>query len=101
MLLSSSFRVLTPTKPVNQLRFYAGSVAFLLLLVGTAVAYDFVTRSQDAASRKTERATRVAILDFGDSNLARLSSDNFSVKLKQQGLSILDRDQVRAAARGA
>jgi TonB family protein len=103
MLLSSSLSVFTPTKPGNKLRFYAGSVTLLLLsLVGTAVGQHFVAEQRDAVSQRIERPLTVAVLDFGDSTFGRLSSDKFSIKLKQQGgLSILDRDQVRAAARGA
>jgi len=44
----------------------------------------------------------VAILDFGDSALARLAADKLAFNLKRENSSaVLDRDQVRAAARGA
>lgn len=101
MLLSSSLTVLTPIKPGNKLRFYASVTLLLLSFVGSGGAHHLVSAQQDVASQ-SGRALAVAVLDFGDSTLARLASDKFSSRLKQQGgLSILDRDQVRAAARGA
>ena len=52
--------------------------------------------------QERSRAATVAVLDFGDSSLARLSAEKLSTNLRQQaGLVILDRDQVRAAAHGA
>jgi TonB family protein len=48
------------------------------------------------------RPVMLAVLDFGDSRLARLASDKFASNLKHEtGLTILDREQVRSAARGA
>jgi TonB family protein len=48
------------------------------------------------------RPVTLAVLDFGDSNLARLASDKLASNLKHEtGVIILDREQVRAAARGA
>jgi TonB family protein len=53
-------------------------------------------------SQERSRPATVAVLDFGDSTLARLATEKLSAKLRQQaGLVILDRDQVRAAAHGA
>jgi TonB family protein len=53
-------------------------------------------------SQERSRPATVAVLDFGDSTLARLAAEKFSANLRQQtGLVILDRDQVRAAAHGA
>ncbi|MDQ2977188.1 MAG: TonB family protein [Acidobacteriota bacterium] len=44
----------------------------------------------------------MAVLDFGDSNLGRLTAEEFSLNLKREtGLIVLDRDQARTAARGA
>jgi TonB family protein len=41
-------------------------------------------------------------LDFGDSTFARLASEKLAASLKREtSLTVLDRDQVRAAARGA
>lgn len=99
MFLSSSLIVVTPTKPGNKLSFYLSSVALLMLCLSTQC---FVFGQRDVASQRTERLPAVAVLDFGDSTLARFAADKFAIKLKQQGgLSLLDRDQVRAAARGA
>ena len=48
------------------------------------------------------RPFTLAVLDFGDSSLARLASERFASNLKHEtGVIILDREQVRAAARGA
>jgi TonB family protein len=76
-----------------------------LLLSLSLVAH--AQRSQSASlSTQVERATarpvRLAILDFGDSALARQASDTLAANLKNEAtLAIFDRDQVRAAARGA
>jgi TonB family protein len=44
----------------------------------------------------------VAVLDFGEAAFGRLASEKLAAGLKREvGLVILDRDQVRAAARGA
>jgi len=44
----------------------------------------------------------LAILDFGDSALGRLAAEKLASNLKQESsLSIMDRDQARAAARGS
>jgi TonB family protein len=52
--------------------------------------------------KERSRPATVAVLDFGESTLARLSAEKFSTNLRQQtGLIIPDRDQVRAAAHGA
>jgi TonB family protein len=48
------------------------------------------------------RPTTLAVLDFGDSGFARLASEKLAGGLKRETeLAVLDRDQVRAAARGA
>jgi TonB family protein len=52
--------------------------------------------------RPTERPLSLAILDFGDSALGRLAADKLAISLKPKtSVVVLDRDQVRAAARGA
>lgn len=57
---------------------------------------------QKGVERQTERPVAVAVLDFGDSNIGRLASEKLASNLKREtGLIVLDRDQVRAAARGA
>jgi TonB family protein len=48
------------------------------------------------------RPLTLAVLDFGESNIGRLAAEKLAANLKHDaGLIILDRDQVRAAARGA
>jgi TonB family protein len=48
------------------------------------------------------RPLSLAVLDFGDSSLARLAADRLAANFKREtGVVVLDRDQVRAAARGA
>src|SRR4030095_16733673 len=50
----------------------------------------------------TERPLTLAILDFGDSAIARLAADKLAANLKHEtSVMVFDRDQVRAAARGA
>lgn len=49
-----------------------------------------------------ERRLTLAILDFGDSSFGRLAADQLASNLKHEtNISVLDRDQVRAAARGS
>lgn len=57
---------------------------------------------KDVVQRSVERALSLAILDFGDSALARQAADKLAINFKHEtGVLVLDRDQVRAAARGA
>ena len=57
---------------------------------------------QKEVERRTERPASLAVLDFGDSTLARQAADTLAANLKHEpSLAILDRDQVRAAAGGA
>lgn len=57
---------------------------------------------QQKAEQKETRPITLAVLDFGDSSFARLASDKFATNLKHENsVIVLDRDQVRAAARGA
>jgi TonB family protein len=54
------------------------------------------------ANQTTERPLTVAVLDFGDSDTGRLAAEKLASNLKNQTeISVLDRDQVRAAASGA
>ena len=47
------------------------------------------------------RPLSLAVLDFGESPLAHLAADKLAVNFKREsGVVVLDRDQVRAAARG-
>ncbi len=52
-------------------------------------------------SQTGERPARLAVLDFGDSNLGRLASEKIASNLRRGTIVILDHEQVRAAARGA
>jgi TonB family protein len=57
---------------------------------------------KDVVPRNAERPLSLAILDFGNSAPARLAADKLAVNLKRESsVVVLDRDQVRAAARGA
>jgi len=54
------------------------------------------------SNQTTERPLTLAVLDFGDSNTGRLAAEKLASNLKNEAeISLLDRDQVRAAARGA
>jgi len=58
--------------------------------------------SVNASNQTIERPATLAVLDFGDSNIGRLASEKLALNLKHQtSVVILDRDQVRAATRGA
>ena len=81
------------------------SLAVLCLLV---IAFVGPVRSESSNfklnrnAQTPARPVTLAVLDFGDSRLARLASDKFASNFKHEtGLTILDREQVRAAARGA
>lgn len=72
-------------------------LTFLLPIQSQSTSFKPNTNDQTPA-----RPVTLAILDFGDSRLARLASDKFAANLKHEtGLTILDREQMRAAARGA
>lgn len=54
-----------------------------------------------ASAQTPERSVNLAVLDFGDSTLGRLTSEKLATNLKNEtGVLVLDRDQARAAARG-
>lgn len=54
------------------------------------------------ANQTIERPVTLAVLDFGDSNIGRGASEKLALNLKNEtSIVILDRDQVRAATRGA
>lgn len=54
------------------------------------------------SAKTPERPVTLAVLDFGSSAIGRLASEKVMANLKQEStLMILDRDQARAAARGA
>ncbi|HUS13386.1 MAG TPA: TonB family protein [Pyrinomonadaceae bacterium] len=76
-------------------------IALVLSLVAQAHRSQTSLLSQEV-QRATARPLTLAILDLGDSTVARQASDTLAANLKHEtGLTILDRDQVRAAARGA
>jgi TonB family protein len=55
-----------------------------------------------ASAQIPERAATLAVLDFGNSAIGRLTSQKLSANLKQEtGLVAVDHDQALAAARGA
>jgi TonB family protein len=57
---------------------------------------------QKEVIQTTERPITLAVLDFGDSGFGRLTADKLGSSLKHETtIGILDRDQVRAAGRGA
>ncbi len=54
-----------------------------------------------ANSQAAARPSTLAVLDLGNDRLGRLAADKLAASLKSQaGLTVLDRDQARAAARG-
>ena len=54
------------------------------------------------SARTPDRSVTLAVLDFGNSAIGRLTTEKLMANLKQERtLMILDRDQARAAARGA
>jgi TonB family protein len=70
-------------------------ILFLILLLLSAIPS--ITAVQTA-----ERCIKVAVLDFGDSNPGKLAPQKLAANLRASGeLNFLDRDQARAAARGA
>lgn len=69
----------------------------LLLLVSV-----FFSAHLSTAAQTPERPMTLAVLDFADSTIGRLASQQLIANLKQEtALLVMDRDQVRAAARGA
>lgn len=57
---------------------------------------------QQEVDQRINRPVTLAVLDFADSNLGLLAADKLASNLKREtGISVLYRDQVRAAARGA
>jgi TonB family protein len=88
-----------PSSSGRSIRFSSGALAAFRLLV---LALMYMSVHLTAAAQTADRPVTVALLDFGESSLGRLASDKLSANLKlETSLAILDRDQVRAAARGA
>jgi len=73
----------------------------LVFSVSAAPAFGDWGKGNEVNYRGAGRSLSLAILDFGDSALARLAADKLATNFKREsGLMVLDRDQVRAAARG-
>lgn len=69
------------------------------LAQGTRVRTGWLQKEVD---QKVERPLTLAVLDFADSTLGRQAADKLAANLKgETNTNVLDRDQVRAAARGA
>jgi TonB family protein len=86
----------TPRKLIN---FLPGVPAAIRLLV---LASLMLSLHLGVSAQTPERAVTVAVLDFGNADIGRLTSEKLRANLKQEtGLMILDGDQAHAAARGA
>jgi TonB family protein len=99
-----AFKLLIQTRASRNV--YACLVGLALMLSGFPVtAHQQRVRVgwlQKEIERPLVRPPTLAVLDFGDSAIARLASDKLAANLKREtSLFISDRDQVRAAARGA
>jgi TonB family protein len=79
-----------------------GSTFLSFPVSASAQAEHFRVRWLQQERQPIERRLTLAVLDFGDSSLGRLAADKLATSLKHEtNIVILDRDQVRAAARGA
>ena len=82
------------------LRFRSHCRARSLLSVLCVAA--FAVFQVDSQSQTAARPLSLAVVEFGDSNIGRLTAAKLAANLKQETtLTILDQDQVRVAARGA
>jgi TonB family protein len=91
-----------PTGPRVIIQRLAASCLLVLALIVPGRSQISNFRFVITSSGQTARPVTLAIFDFGDSNLARRASEKFASSLRYEtGIIILDRDQVRAAARGA
>jgi TonB family protein len=78
------------------------TVAFLASFSSVGLLFIVLSVSASAQAQMPSRPVCLAILDFGDSALGRLAADTLASNLKREpSLSIMDRDQARAAARGS
>jgi TonB family protein len=74
----------------------------ILLWLGCAISAAVSVTSAGAAQQSDNRQIAIAILDFGKTPTGRAASDRMALLLAgAKGISILDRDLVRVAARGA
>jgi TonB family protein len=101
---SKTPRLIIPSWVVRVVLFGLANLVLMLL------SFPVTGQPQDVARlgwlqttvRPTERPLSLAILDFGESALGRLAADKLAINLKREtSVVVLDRDQVRAAARGA
>src|SRR6266536_364870 len=72
---------------------------FRLSFLGTFLIA-LMPASSVVAQSPEHRAT-LAVVDFGESSIGRLAAETLSANLKSSELSIIDREQTRAATRGA
>jgi len=72
---------------------------FRLSFLGTFLIA-LMPASSVVAQSPEHRAT-LAVVDFGESSIGRLAAETLSASLKSSELSIIDREQTRAATRGA
>ncbi len=87
---------------ISRLSICAKAFRFACLNIGLALVCVSLFVTAAAQERRVDRPLTLAVLDFGDSALGRLAADKLATNLKRESrLLILDRDQVRAAARGA
>jgi TonB family protein len=72
------------------------------VLIPIIVALVFLTNVSGVQAQTLARRATIAVLDFGETAFARDAVEKFSANLKQENtIDVLDRDQTRAAARGA
>ena len=90
----------------TRLHFSVCSVTLVLMWLSFAVYASaqpaLVGWPQKEVESQPARPLSVAVVDFGDSAIARLASEKVAASLRRaNGLMVQDRDQVRAAAHGA
>ena len=86
----------TPRKLIN---LSPGVPACIRLLVLASLT---ISLQLGVSAQTPDRPVTLAVLDFGSTAIGRLTSEKLMANLKQEtGLMMLDRDQARAAARGA
>lgn len=77
------------------------SVTLLSLVISVAGLSGFGLSAKSLPENFKQTHVNIAILDFGDSSFGRQVADTFGAALKREtGVTIIDRDQVRAAAHG-
>jgi TonB family protein len=102
-----------PSRSRLSIQWWAGPSVYLCLVGLAGLLFTFSVSApaqqpvrtgwlQKEVHQTLERPITLAVLDFGDSGFGRLAADKLATSLKQDtGISLSDRDQVRAAARGA